>query len=382
MFAKQTLVAASLVIGLGGSALAQVATDPPAPADEAPLIPPSLVPAQPKPTPPPPPPPPTGRFQVGAWYSTDDHVGVLADVSQSNLFGTGDLLALDARLSARRQLFEMRFVDPHILDSDVALGASIYNDRRVLPGFDRQAAGAQTTATLPLGDHVRAFVGYRIEHVTPEPNGPQLIARADDPGEPPLRDLTIASLRAGLIYRTLDSPRMPLRGTSMGATLEVADPRFGSDVQLTKMSAWMNTHQRLGPFTVHVGAHFSSVTSTDPEGVPLSERLFLDGSSDIRGFAPGALGPIDPVTGVPIGGNYQLTGSAELETPIVRSIGLSAFGFYDAGGIVDVHGVGQLGQSTGFGLRWRSPIGPIELAWAFPIGGGAPRLVFGLGASF
>ena len=381
MFATQTLVAASLVLGLGGSALAQVADDPPAPAGEAPLHPPSAMPAQPAPTPPPPY-VPTGRFQIGAWYSTDDQVGLLADVSQSNLFGTGDLLALDARISARRQLFTGRFVDPHFLDSDVSLGAEVYSDRRVLPGFARDAVGTTATASRSLGDHVHAFVGYRLERVTPQPDDPAAIARGEDPSLLPLRDLTISSLRAGIAYSTLDSPRMPLHGTSIGATLEVADPRWGSDVQLTRMSAWMNTHQPLGPLTMHVGARFNSVTSTDPEGVPLSERLFLDGSSELRGFAPGALGPIDPVTGVPIGGNYELTGTAELEAPLVRSIGLSAIGFYDAGGIFDVRGVGQVGQSVGFGLRWRSPLGPMELAYAFPLGGGSPRLVFGIGASF
>ncbi len=388
MFAKQALVSASLVIGLGGSALAQVAADPPVPADEAPLVP-SVMPAQPVPTPPPPPPRPTGQFKVGAWFSTDDHVGFLASISQSNLFGTGDLLALDTRLSEREQLFDLRFADPHFLDSNVTLGASIYSDDRQLPGFVRDAVGSQVTASTSLGDHVHAFVGYRFEHVTPTADNPLAIARGEDPAYPLLRALDIASLRAGLSYSTLDMPRMPLHGTSIGATIEVADPRLGSDVQLTKLTAWANTHQPLGPFTLHVGARFSSVTSSDPEGVPLSERLFLDGSSDIRGFAPGALGPVDPLTGVPVGGNYELTGSAELEAPIARSIGLSALGFYDAGGIFGpsgVRGVGpigqSIGQSVGFGLRWRSPLGPIEIAYAFPLGGGAPRLVFGIGARF
>ena len=36
----------------------------------------------------------------------------------------------------------------------------------------------------------------------------------------------------------------------------------------------------------------------------------------------------------------------------------------------------------GFGLIWRSPIGPLRFDWAKPIDGGPTRFIFGIGSAF
>ena len=298
---------------------------------------------------------PTGRFQLGVGYGTDVGFFAHAHLSQSNVFGTGDLLALDASVSSLRDLFQLRLVVPHWLDSDFSLDTKLYDDRRTLPGFTRVADGGTVALSRTLAPHLTAFVGYRLERVSGEADAgavaqadPTLLARVEDPGLAP-RTGWISALRAGAAYSTLDTPIMPLHGTSAGFSIEEADPRFGSTFQLTRVNAWLETHQPLGPVTLHVGGTFNMIESSDALGVPLTERLFLDGSSQIRGFAPGALGPIDPLTGMPIGGNVLFTGHVELEAPIATRVGLSVDGFYDAGGIFDRTGAGQFGQSTGFG---------------------------------
>src|SRR5258706_1287797 len=104
MFAKQIIVSASLVVVLDSAALAQAEPDPSEPVDdEARLQPPGEI--EPASDPPPPPRKPTGQFSIGAGFSTDDAFIAKAGISQSNLFGTGNLLALDATISMRRQLF-------------------------------------------------------------------------------------------------------------------------------------------------------------------------------------------------------------------------------------------------------------------------------------
>jgi len=182
-------------------------------------------------------------------------------------------------------------------------------------------------------------------------------------------------VRAGIAYSTLDTPFLPRRGSSVGASIEIADRVFGSQIRYTRADAWAGTHQPLGPFTFHLGGRVSAIGSPDRDGVPTPERLFLDGSRDLPGFLPGGLGP-------PVGGNFEALGRAELELPLTH--GLSVVGFYAAGALTDWHGHGGIGQSAGIGLRWRSPIGPIELDLAIPIGSGGsgPGFVLGLGGSF
>ena len=362
MFAKQTIASASLVVVLGGAVLARAE-----PASE---------PSNGQATPTKKPPSSTGTFQLGAGYHTYDGFFARATIAQSNLFGTGDLLALDAFVSARRQLFDVRFAAPHILDSDFKLDASLYTDRRILPGFSRSAVGASATLSRPLGDHVTAFGGYRFEHVMPDADV-EPIGHALDPTESytGLHSYNLGAVRAGLAYSTLDMPFLPLHGSTLGASVEVADPVFGSSIRYTRVDAWAGTHQPLGPVTLHLTGRLSAIGTPDAAGVPTTERLFLDGSRDLPGFSPGALGP-------PVGGNFEALGRAELELPVSRRLGLSVVGFYAAGAVTDWHGTGGIGQSVGIGFRWRSPLGPLELDFAVPIGGGAPAFIFGLGSSF
>lgn len=375
MFAKQTWLSASLVAVCsavpGARAEGEVSphsdgeawVDEWRPSDEP--KPDELKPEEPK--------PPTGTFMLGAGFSTDEGFIASAAIAQDNLFNTGTHLSLRARLSARRQLFVLRFADPDVLGTRLGLGFDLYNDARERPGFERRAAGTGLTLSLPIAGKLRGFVGYRIEEVEVAQLGP--IARSVQP-LPPLTGGLISALRTGLVYDTLDRRDAPLRGTNIGASIEVADRRLGSDLQFTRTDAWAQHHQPLGPLTLHVAGSLSTITG--PGGTPRSERLFLDSAHEIRGYSPLAFGPVDSL-GTPVGGDAKLLGSIELEVPLVRRIGLSAVGFADAGGLFDRNGSGQVGSSLGFGLLWRSPIGVLRFNWAFT-DGGKPAFVFGIGA--
>ncbi|HEY5946256.1 MAG TPA: BamA/TamA family outer membrane protein [Kofleriaceae bacterium] len=346
---------------------------PPEPRELPPEKPPDL-------PPPPPPKPPTGRFQVGAGFSSDEGFIASATIAQDDLFHTGDQLLLTTRISAKRILFLQRFADPDVLGSRFGLSIDLYNDSRQLPGFTRDAAGGALTLSHPFGNHARAFVSYRLEDVQTKDQTPWAARRVDP--FPPLTGGILSSLRAGVVYDTRDQIDAPLRGTTIGSSLEVADRRLGSDLQFTRIDSWVQHHQPMGPLTLHLRGSFTTIGGTidGPAGVPRSERLFLGSSNEIRGYRPDAFGPIDGL-GTPVGGYAKLLAGAELEVPLIRRIGLSATGFVDTGALLD-DSQGQFGTSVGFGLLWRSPIGALRFSWAFPVDGSKPAFVFGIGSSF
>jgi outer membrane protein insertion porin family len=317
---------------------------------------------------------PTGTFQIGAGFSSDENFIATATIAQSNLFDTGQRLALTALISQRRQIFQLEHAIPNLFGSGVELRTQLYARDDAFPGFRRKAAGGTALLHQQLGEHLHAFTGFRIERVTAEVDDP-VSARSDVPGLMGYRDLTIASLRGGLVYSTLDQPFLPTKGMLLGTSIEVADRRLGSDVQMTRIDGWGSIHQRVGPFIAHLGGSASAISSKDPGGVPMSERLFLNRSNLVRGYGPGEIGPRH-------GGNFEFTARGELELPLVPKLGISAVGFLDHGGIYDSQGRGSTGTSAGFGLIWRSPIGPLRFDWAFPLDGGKPQFVFGIGASF
>ena len=359
MTAKQALLSASLAVLLAVPARAEPPVQPPG--EAMPLIPKRK---------------PTGTFEVGAGYSTDYGFGFMARIAQTRLFGTDKQLSLTARLAARSQDFRMRYEDPSLFDTQLRLRGDLFSTRKLYPGFTREASGADLSLTRTIAPHLDVFVGYRGEFVRVEPNDITLAARGSQPTEPLWRGGFLSSVRAGLAYSDVDDPSYPTRGTSVGSTIEVADQRLGSELGYLRTDSWFTHHRPVGPFTLHLGTRTSTITD-----VPISERLHFDGSSDIRGFAPGAIGPKDPLTGQPTGGNLLWSARGELEAPLLGDLHVA--GFVDVGGLHDHH-VGQTAASAGVGLIWRSPIGPLRFDVAFPLTGEdrGPRYIFGIGGMF
>src|SRR3569833_3138610 len=208
--------------------------------------PPSTAPGNTPPADPAPPPPPlrrapTGTFQIGVGYATDDGFGASASVTQSDLFGTGKLLSLDAMLDEREQRFQARFVDPELFGSDFQFDARAIADDMHLDGFTRECAGINLELSHLVGPHTKWFVGYRLEHVTDEPD-----ATPTAPGTDLYDVYDVAALRIGTEYNTLDQPFLAPRGSRIGSMIEVGTPSLGSDISFLHTKAYAETHQRRG----------------------------------------------------------------------------------------------------------------------------------------
>ncbi|MBK8162968.1 MAG: outer membrane protein assembly factor [Gammaproteobacteria bacterium] len=103
----------------------------------------------------------------------------------------------------------------------------------------------------------------------------------------------------------------------------------------------------------------SAGATTTPEFIdlPASQRFLAGGDQSIRGYAYDSLGPTD-ADGVVIGGRHLLVGSVEIEREVRSDFALAAF--LDAGNAFD-SGDFDIVRGSGFGLRWRTPIGAIRL---------------------
>lgn len=92
--------------------------------------------------------------------------------------------------------------------------------------------------------------------------------------------------------------------------------------------------------------------------LPASLRFFAGGDASVRGFAYESLGPRAD-NGDVLGGRHLATGSLEYDHPLTEKWHLAVFS--DAGNAFnDIDDV-EIRRSAGFGIRWRSPLGPIRL---------------------
>ena len=106
------------------------------------------------------------------------------------------------------------------------------------------------------------------------------------------------------------------------------------------------------------------------EDLPASERFFAGGDTTIRGFALDTVGAPKTISprGFPRGGNAVLVMNAELRIPVWKELGAALFS--DGGNVferVTDFELDELRGSVGFGVRYRSPIGPVRVDLGFKL---------------
>jgi translocation and assembly module TamA len=112
---------------------------------------------------------------------------------------------------------------------------------------------------------------------------------------------------------------------------------------------------------------------------PESQRWRAGGDDSVRGYAYRSLGPLD-ADGVVESGNAVLTTSLELARPVSENLP-SVWGavFVDAGQAANSFSAAKLALGYGVGVRWRSPVGPLRLDWAYGEEVKSWRLHFSIG---
>ncbi len=106
------------------------------------------------------------------------------------------------------------------------------------------------------------------------------------------------------------------------------------------------------------------------DALPVSQRFFAGGDTTVRGFALDRLGDASTISpsGFPTGGNGVIILNGEMRVGVTRA--LQAVGFLDAGNVVaraSELSLGNLRAAAGFGVRFRSPVGPIRLDLGFKL---------------
>ncbi len=362
---------------------------------------------------------PTGTFQVGAGFSSVENFIATAQIQQANLFGSGQSLALSAQISGLRRLVSLRFFEPYFLGSDWSFNAEFFDQLYVFPSFSRTSVGASATFGYALIQPVlRLSVTATAEEdqVNTSPvstffgaaTGQSIFQRL--PLANLFNDGRTISLRPTLTYDARDNRLFPSSGVFLQYSAEFASNILGSEIEFLRHRFTGRFYYPLGGgngtpgsgFVLKLNTEFGLITSPSSEGVPIFARFFLGGILDIRGFQLRTIGPrlplngtLDPnsapiANGADIGGNLEAYENLELEFPIIDKVGIRGVVFLDAGNAWNTEqqfckttpapqfpsvvspcftaaSLTYLRTSTGFGIRWFSPLGPLRFEWGFPL---------------
>jgi outer membrane translocation and assembly module TamA len=115
------------------------------------------------------------------------------------------------------------------------------------------------------------------------------------------------------------------------------------------------------------------------QAIPFPERFFSGGTNSHRGFPENQAGPRDLDTGFPIGGSAILFNKTELRFPLLGD-NIGGVLFHDAGNVYsrlsnisfrfkqkNLQDFDYMVHAVGYGIRYRTPIGPVRVDFAYSI---------------
>ena len=364
---------------------------------------------------------PTGTFQIGAGFSSVENFIATAQVQQANLFGNGQSLALQAQISSLRQIISLRFFEPYFFGTDWSTSAELYDQLYIYTDFSRRSLGGSLTFGYALVQPwLRLSLTGTAQNDTIDTSTTTFLGSTPTGYSGLFTRLPLANLfnagrtisvRPALVFDTRDNRLFPSSGVYLQVSTELASSALASEVEFWRHRFTGRFYYPLGGntpgqpgsgFVLKMNTEVGLITSPNPAGVPIYQRFFLGGILDIRGYRLRTIGPrlplnqgLDPnaspiTNGANIGGNLQAYMNLELEFPIIDKVGIRSVVFFDAGNAWNTEdqfckttpapqfsnvvrpcfgpqSLTYLRTSSGFGVRWFSPLGPLRFEWGFPL---------------
>ena len=292
--------------------------------------------------------------------------------------------------------FLLNYREPRVFRQSADLFVSGFAEQVIRPSFDLIRKGVNTEFRQVIGSTMTGLVGYTygVNRITNE----QLQSEDRPLVDRLFPEVTLSTFSAGLVRDTRTDPLEPAGGTLLAVDVEAASRQIGSAVGYAKAVLQGFVYRRLpGEVVFAAGARLglarsftetflqaSTLVLTD-DGVPMlqdvarltyvhtlpaSERFFAGGDSTVRGFALDRLGDESTIgaNGFPTGGNGMIVLNSELRVPVFGP--LQVVGFLDAGNVIDRvsnFDLARIRGAAGFGVRYRSPLGPIRLDLGFKL---------------
>jgi outer membrane protein insertion porin family len=321
----------------------------------------------------------TGAFSFGGGYSSVDQFVGFAEIEQKNFdwknfpyfTGAGQDLKFRGSFGTLSSGFDLGFTNPWIFDYPVSFGFDAYRriherESDVGYGYDEKISGGDLRIGKEISEYFRTDLAYRFDNIKIG----SVTEDASDDLKKEVGTNKISSLIPSITFDSRDNIFDTTKGNLLSCSLEWAGGPFGADKDFWKYygrashyfplfrRSTLETRLRVG-----LADYYG-----DSDRIPIYERFFVGGADTVRGYHERKLGPIDPVSKDPLGGNAFLIGNLEYTYPVFNFLKVAAF--YDVGNAwakIRNLGSGGFKSSLGLGVRIKSPIGPIMLDYGIPL---------------
>ena len=303
------------------------------------------------------------NFDITNWPAS------FADLrSDRSLVGAGQTLRLSFEPGTTTTNASIRFVEPWILDQPYSFSGDLYLRTRVRDVYNDDRYGARVAFGHRFDDFWSASVALRLENVDINQIEDKPIRATEILEENGEHGLT--SVMLSVRRDTTTGGALPSKGTNTQFSWE-SFGALGGDYTFQRFNAAHDVYftlyedliDRKTILTLHGDIGYISGDS------PFFEKYYAGGINSVRGFAFRGITPRSGPDDDGIGGDFSITGTAEISFPVVEEL-LRGVIFTDVGMVESDFEFGTLRSSIGAGVRITLPVlgqVPIAIDFAIPI---------------
>ncbi len=307
------------------------------------------------------------------------------DVSRLNLWGLGHSLNFKSRFSTLQKRALLNYSAPRYrnVEGRNFSFTGLYDDSRDVRTFAAKRLEGSAQYSLQFGKTVTTLFRYTFRRSSVDPNtlkiSPLLIPLASQP-------VRIGMISSSFIHDRRDSPIDTHKGIYTTVDTGLAAGWFASRRNFARLLVRNASYHPFGRAREYVLARnlqfgwlgpFRTGNLDPIQAIPLPERFFGGGSTSHRGFPDNQAGPRDAETGFPLGGNVLLFHNTEFRFPLLGD-NIDGVLFHDMGNVYsrpgrlsfrvhqrDFKDFDYMVHAAGFGIRYRTPVGPVRVDLAY-----------------
>ncbi|MDI1309382.1 MAG: outer membrane protein assembly factor BamA [Methylotenera sp.] len=322
----------------------------------------------------------TGSIQFGAGLSSNEGVVFGITVNQNNFLGTGNRVSAQVNTGKVNTTYSLSYTDPYFTPDGVSRGFDIYRrdvntSSLSVATYNTSSYGGGVRFGIPLNerDGINFGLAADFTKIDLTSESPQQYIDFCGTASGCTSNSIVAS--GGWAHDTRDSILFTNNGVLQKLTAEISLPVLDLNYyKLDYKQAWFKNVYK--DYTFMLNGEIGYADSYGNKNYPFFKNYFLGGVNSVRGYDNGSLGPKGVDTSgsdFSLGGTKRLLGNAELFLPVPglkdsKQFRLSAF--FDGGnvwGSDTAYDLGDLRYSTGLGISWLSPFGPLKLIYAKPL---------------
>lgn len=280
---------------------------------------------------------------------------------------------MDIGVSQRSQEYDVSFTEPYFLNRRLRAGFDLFRteqDYQDEGSYDSESTGGRLRLGWNYTDDLSQQFRYTLRQ--------DKISNVDSEASYYIKEeagkYNDSSVGQTIVYDKRDSAFNPKEGYFISFGNDVSG--LGGDEKYLKFDAKLYQYYTLADYyTFKLFANAGYITGYGGKDVRLSNRYYLGGST-LRGFDVAGIGARDKYTDDALGGNWMLYTGGEVMFPIgLDELGIKGRTFVDMGmlGKPDNINTSVVEYSSsprvaaGFGFQWLSPMGQIDIDFAFPI---------------